>query len=297
MPRTQAPYGPLPLVVVPGMLCGPDLWPDVDFPEDRPVRHLALGKPDIGALADDLLASVTGPFVVAGLSLGGIVAFEALRRAPDRVAGLCVMSTNAGAPRPEQYAAWRAMDGLIADGRFAEVVEETLPGMFPASRPPGGAASAPIPAPAPGAASVPASTSASVLAAASASVAASPPASALVAAATERYRRMARAVGPEAARAQLAAQATRRDAVDALRGARCPAVVLSGTRDALCPPDFHRVIAGALPDAELREVPGAGHLLPWQAPSAVSAALRDLLARVREPVFRTHPGPTAPPTA
>ncbi|MGW6272077.1 alpha/beta fold hydrolase [Streptomyces sp. NPDC055060] len=263
----------------------------MDFPEDRPVRHLALGKPGIGALADDLLASVTGPFVVAGLSLGGIVAFEALRRAPDRVAGLCVMSTNAGAPRPEQYAAWRAMDGLIADGRFAEVVEETLPGMFPASRPPGGAASAPIPAP--GAASVPASASVAASVSASASVAAS----ALVAAAGERYRRMARAVGPEAARAQLAAQATRRDAVDALRGARCPAVVLSGTRDALCPPDFHRVIAGALPDAELREVPGAGHLLPWQAPSAVSAALRDLLARVREPVFRTHPGPTAPPTA
>ncbi|MGW7065265.1 alpha/beta fold hydrolase [Streptomyces sp. NPDC054855] len=239
MPRVEPTSEPLPLVVVPGMLCDPSLWSEVDFPEGHPVHHVELGKPDIGALADDLLSSVSaGPFVVVGLSLGAIVAFEALRRSPDRIAGLCVMSTNAGAPRPEQYAAWRAMDGLIADGRFADVVEQTLPGMFPVPRPPSGPA--------------------------------------------ERYRRMAHAVGPEAARAQLASQATRRDAVDALRGARCPAVVLSGARDALCPPDFHRTIARALPDAELREVPGAGHLLPWQRPAAVSAALRDLLARVPE---------------
>ncbi|MEV8313588.1 alpha/beta fold hydrolase [Streptomyces sp. NPDC059900] len=247
MPRTGVPR-PLPLVVVPGMLCDPALWAEVDFPEGHPVVHLELGMPDIGALADDLLSSVSGPFVVVGLSLGAIVAFEALQRSPERIAGLCLMSTNAGAPRPEQHAAWRAMDGLIGEGRFADVVEQTLPGMFPVPRPPSEQA--------------------------------------------QRYRRMAHAVGPGAARAQLAAQSTRRDAIDALRGARCPAVVLSGSRDALCPPHFHRAIAEALPDAELREVPDAGHLLPWQQPSAVSEALRDLLARVREtrpPAPPSHP--------
>ncbi|MEV7404219.1 alpha/beta fold hydrolase [Streptomyces sp. NPDC091267] len=247
MPRT-GPSSPLPLVVVPGMLCDADLWSEVEFPEGHPVRHVELTKPDIGAMAEDLLASVCGPFVVVGLSLGAIVGFEALRRAPERIRGLCVMSTNAGAPRPEQYASWRAMDGLIAGGRFAEAVEQTLPGMFPVPRPPSGAA--------------------------------------------QRYRRMAHAVGPKAARAQLAAQATRTDALRALRGARCPAVVLSGERDALCPPDFHRVIADAVPDARLREVPGAGHLLPWQRPSAVSAALRDLLPRAQDASL-----PTAPPGA
>lgn len=252
VPRIESSSEPLPLVVVPGMLCDPSLWSEVDFPDGHPVHHIELGKPDIGALADDLLSSVSGPFVVAGLSLGAIVAFEALRRSPERIAGLCVMSTNAGAPRPEQYAAWHAMDGLIADGRFADVVEQTLPGMFPAPRPPSASA--------------------------------------------ERYRRMAHAVGPVAARAQLASQATRRDAVDALRGARCPAVVLSGAQDALCPPGFHRTIARALPDAELREVPGAGHLLPWQRPAAVTAALRDLLARVRETrPYAAAPGRTTVP--
>ncbi|WP_329042604.1 alpha/beta hydrolase [Streptomyces sp. NBC_00178] len=229
------PSGPLPVVTVPGMLCDASLWAGVDFPEGHAVHHVEPAKPDIGAMAEDLLSSVSGPFVVVGLSLGAIVAFEALRRAPERIGGLCVMSTNAGAPRPDQYAAWRAMDGLIADGRFGDVVEQTLPAMFPASPPPGGSA--------------------------------------------DRYRRMALAVGPRVARAQLAAQATRRDAVGALRRARCPAVVLSGGQDALCPPDFHRVIARALPGARLHDLPGAGHLLPWQCPEAVSSALRDLVDR------------------
>ena len=244
------PSSALPLLVAPGMLCDAGLWSDVVFPEGHPVRHVELSEPDIGAMAEDLLSAVTGPFVLVGLSLGAIVAFEALRRAPERFRGLCVMSTNAGAPRPAQYAAWRAMDRLIADGRFADVVEQTLPGMFPGSRPSAGSA--------------------------------------------ERYRQMAYAVGPEAARAQLAAQASRRDTAGALRTARCPAVVLSGTRDALCPPEFHRVIAGAVPGAGLREVPGGGHLLPWQSPSAVSAALRDLLARVRESPALGDPRPRPP---
>lgn len=224
---------PLPLVVIPGMLCDETLWAEAALPRDRDVHHIALTRPDIGQLADEALSSLSGPFVLVGLSLGSIVGFEILRRAPERVAGLCAMSTNAGAPRPEQYAAWRAMDRLIGEGRFTDVVEQTLPGMFDVPRPPREAA--------------------------------------------QRYREMAQAVGPEAARAQLAAQATRTDAFDVLPSARCPALVLCGTRDALCPPDFHQAITAAVPGARLHELPGAGHLLPWQRPDAVSAAVREVL--------------------
>ncbi|MET9494149.1 alpha/beta fold hydrolase [Streptomyces sp. NPDC006552] len=231
--RRATPHRALPVVVVPGMLCDASLWSGVTFPADREVRHVALERPDIGALAEDVLSAVPGPFVLVGLSLGAIVGFEALRRAPERIAGLCVMATNASAPRPGQYAAWRAMDGLIRAGRFEEVVEQTLPDMFPDRCPsPEGA---------------------------------------------RRYRRMAAAVGPDAARVQLAAQATRTDAAGALRAARCPAVVLSGAGDTLCPPAFHRTIAHAVPGARLRELPDAGHLLPWQRPDAVTAALRAVL--------------------
>ncbi|GGV70760.1 hydrolase [Streptomyces griseoloalbus] len=228
--------GPLPLVVVPGMLCDASLWRDVEFPEGHDVHHVPLRRADIGALAEDVLAAVPGRFVLVGLSLGAIVGFEALRRAPGRIAGLCVMATNAGAPRPEQYAAWREMDELIAAGRYADVVERTLPDMFPDRRPTPEAA--------------------------------------------RRYRAMAHAVGATAARAQLAAQATRADASGVLRTARCPTVVLAGARDTLCPPAFHQAIADSVPGAALTLLPEAGHLLPWQQPEAVTAALRELVAAV-----------------
>ncbi|WP_425825763.1 alpha/beta fold hydrolase [Streptomyces fractus] len=227
---------PLPLVVVPGMLCDASLWSDVTFPDGHAVHHVALRRPDVGALADDVLSAVDGPFVLVGLSLGAIVGFEALRRAPERVAGLCVMATNAAAPRPEQHAAWRELDGLVAAGRFAEVVERTLPDMFPDRR--------------------------------------------WSAADAERYRRMASAVGSADARAQLAAQPTREDAFAALRSARCPSVVLAGSRDTLCPPSFHHAIAEALPHSRMRELPDVGHLVPWQRPDAVGAALHDLAGAV-----------------
>ncbi|MFI8998579.1 alpha/beta fold hydrolase [Streptomyces sp. NPDC053542] len=243
---TDGATGPLPLVLVPGMLCDQDLWSDVAFPVRHPVHHVALTRADIGEQARDVLSAVRGPFVLVGLSLGAIVGFEVLRRAPERVAGFCAMSTNAGAPRPEQYAAWRAMGELIAEGRFAEVVERTLPGMYDVPAPPADLA--------------------------------------------DRYRSMARRTGPDAARAQLAAQATRTDAHGALRTARCPTTVLYGTRDALCPPDFHRAIAEAAPGARLSAVPDAGHLLPIQQPGPVSAAVRDLLAAAQ----RTRPPQPTP---
>ncbi|MEU1350559.1 alpha/beta fold hydrolase [Streptomyces sp. NPDC005775] len=226
--------GPLPLVVVPGMLCDASLWRDAEFPAGHEVHHIALRRADIGALAEDVLAAVDGPFVLVGLSLGAITGFEVLRRAPGRVAGLCVMATNAGPPRPGQYAAWREMDELIAAGRFPDVVERTLPDMFPDRRP------SPRDA--------------------------------------RRYRDMAYAVGATAARAQLAAQATRTDATAVLRTVRCPTTVLAGARDTLCPPGFHRTIADSVPGAALTLLPDAGHLLPWQRPGAVTAALRDLVA-------------------
>ncbi|WP_395575874.1 alpha/beta fold hydrolase [Streptomyces sp. BK79] len=248
------PDGPLPLVAVPGMLCDASLWSDVGFPNGHPVHHVALTEPSVGELADSVLAATTGRFVLVGLSLGAIVGFEVLRRAPERVAGLCLVSTNAGAPRPEQYAAWRALDELAGDGRFDAVVERTLPGMF-----------------------------------------ARDPAPVRLA---ERYRRMARSVGAQAARAQLAAQARRRDAFAALRAARCPTAVVHGTRDALCPPGFHRAIADAVPGARLYEVPDAGHLLPWERADVLTQALAGLLteAQTRHRLARAGSTPGASPT-
>ncbi|SFO99578.1 Pimeloyl-ACP methyl ester carboxylesterase [Amycolatopsis rubida] len=219
-----------PVVLVPGMLCDAEVWADVRLP--GPVVHAEITAPDLGGMAEQILSAVDGPFVLAGLSLGAIAGFEVARRAPDRLAGFCAVSTNAGAPTPEQLAAWTEFDRRTRAGGFGSVVaEQILPTMF------------------------------------------ADPNSVL----RRRFLDMARRVGPETFRAQLAAQATRRDAHDAVAGLSCPVLVLCGERDALCPPGFHRAIAARAGRADVRVLPEAGHLLTVEAPRAAAAALHDWL--------------------
>lgn len=96
-----------------------------------------------------------------------------------------------------------------------------------------------------------------------------------------RFREMAGRVGEQQFRTALAAQATRTDARPALRAITAPALVVGGSADALCPPGFHREIAGSLADAELHVVPDAGHLLPFEAPATVAALVNRLIGRCR----------------
>jgi pimeloyl-ACP methyl ester carboxylesterase len=89
------------------------------------------------------------------------------------------------------------------------------------------------------------------------------------------FRAMAARVGPDRLRAQLAAQATRVDALPGLARYGGPVLVLCGERDALCPPAFHTAIARTAPNARLHTLPGAGHLLPLEQPAAVATQLHD----------------------
>ena len=58
-----------------------------------------------------------------------------------------------------------------------------------------------------------------------------------------------------------------------------PATVLVGTRDRLTPPRAARVLADGLPDARLLMLPGAGHMLPLEAPDRVIDAIKDTARR------------------
>lgn len=64
------------------------------------------------------------------------------------------------------------------------------------------------------------------------------------------------------------------------RELKVPAVIMAGEGDLVVHPDRHaRRLAGDLPRAELRIVPGQGHLLHYAVPDAVVAAIGDVLAR------------------
>lgn len=62
-----------------------------------------------------------------------------------------------------------------------------------------------------------------------------------------------------------------------LREIEVPTVILHGTRDRLFPLDAARRLAQGLPNAELRVIPGAGHVLPLTHGETVVAAVRHVL--------------------
>ncbi|RCK68020.1 alpha/beta fold hydrolase [Desertihabitans brevis] len=86
---------------------------------------------------------------------------------------------------------------------------------------------------------------------------------------------MAVAVGVHSFRHQLGIQRSREDVRPGLARFPGPATVVAGELDALCSLPMHEEIAAALPSAELVVVPGAGHLVPLEAPEAVAPLLAD----------------------
>jgi pimeloyl-ACP methyl ester carboxylesterase len=72
-----------------------------------------------------------GPLLVAGHSMGGYVALELLRQAPDRVAKLCLLNTHARPDTPESTENRRRLMAL-ADKDFEAVVTTLLPKLMTA---------------------------------------------------------------------------------------------------------------------------------------------------------------------
>jgi pimeloyl-ACP methyl ester carboxylesterase len=72
--------------------------------------------------------------LVPGLSMGGYVAFEIVRQAPERVARLALLSTSARLDPPEITDRRRRQIGLAEEGRFEEVVEMQFPLLVHRSR-------------------------------------------------------------------------------------------------------------------------------------------------------------------
>jgi len=77
----------------------------------------------IHAMAARLLDDAPERFVLVGLSMGGYVAHEVMRQAPDRVMGLALISTSARPDSAEQLANWQSRRQAVLDGRFDELVE------------------------------------------------------------------------------------------------------------------------------------------------------------------------------
>jgi pimeloyl-ACP methyl ester carboxylesterase len=79
--------------------------------------------------------------------------------------------------------------------------------------------------------------------------------------------------------AQINALLTRLDAAPLLPGISCPTLVLTGRQDAWASPTQHETMAAAIPGAQLLIVEDSGHMTTMEQPQAVSAALAAWLRR------------------
>lgn len=128
---------PVPTVLVPGLIATPRLYAG-QLPALWRFGPVMVGDHtrdgSMAAIAARILADAPPRFALVGLSMGGYVAFEILRRAAERVARLALLDTTARPDTPEQTERRRTQIGLAQKGRFAGIIELLYPLMVHPSR-------------------------------------------------------------------------------------------------------------------------------------------------------------------
>jgi pimeloyl-ACP methyl ester carboxylesterase len=125
------------LVLLPGLLNDAALWRhQVENLKD--LAEITVGDLTqdnaIAAMAERVLAGAPERFALAGLSLGGYVAQEIMRQAPERVERLALVDTNARADNEDQRKARRDLIKLSEIGTFKGVTPRLLPNLVHPSR-------------------------------------------------------------------------------------------------------------------------------------------------------------------
>jgi pimeloyl-ACP methyl ester carboxylesterase len=221
-----------PLILLPGLACDAELFRD-QFPALRAlgpavVTDVHTREATLPAMAQRLLAEHPGELALAGSSMGGMLALECARQAPQRMRGLALLGTTARADTPELLKLRSDAIVLFEAGRMDEVLQANI--LF-AFHPDNAGALA------------------------------------------GDYLAMIRRAGAAQLVAQNRAVMARDDLRSTLAAFSSPLLVMVGDADQLTPPECSREIAAAVPHAKLEVLPRCGHLLTWEQPAAVTAAL------------------------
>ena len=235
---------PRPLVLLPGLMCDAAVWaPQVDALGARVACHV----PDYGtrrsleAMAEHVLDTVPAArFSLAGHSMGGRVAFEVLRRAPERVERVALLDTSyhpvaAGEAGDAERRQRFALLKIAQERGMRTMAREWALGMVHPSR--------------------------------------------HVTPVFEAVLDMIERSTPAVFAAQIEALLGRPDATGLLGEIRCPTLLLCGRDDAWSPPARHEFMRDRIAGAELVVVETCGHMCTLEQPAAVSAALSAWLDR------------------
>lgn len=233
------------LVLLPGLMCDRTVWEHqiaslADIANSLCMewgpQHTSLVQ-----MAEATLAVAPEKFALAGHSMGGRVAFEVYRLAPERVTHMAVMNTGVGpladgaAGEEERAGRMRLLGIAKADGMRA-MAQEWLKGMLPASR----LNDEPL--------------------------------------VNEIIEMFARRTATEFEIQQMGLLG-RPDARPVLATIQRPTLVLTGQDDGWSGPARHEEIAAGIRDSKLVLVPECGHMSTMERPDEVTAAMRDWLKR------------------
>ena len=232
------------LILLPGLMCDASVWaPQVAALS--PQVHCQV--PDYGlrdsltAMAHQVLDEALAPrFALAGHSMGGRVALEVLRLAPQRVTHLALLDTGThpralGEAGDKERAGRMALLAVAQAQGLRAMGQQWLRGMVHPN------------------------------------VVDTPLYEAMLA--------MVARSSPAQFAAQIEALLGRPDAAPLLPGIACPTLVLTGRQDAWSPPAQHEAMAQAIPGAVLSIVEDCGHMSTLEQTQAVNAALTAWLAR------------------
>jgi pimeloyl-ACP methyl ester carboxylesterase len=226
------------LLLLPGLACDADVWQDQvrAFSKITTVKVADYGLSDsIEKMALVALDDSPERFAVAGHSMGGRVAFEIARRAPERVAGLGLLDTAyrgfPGGEAGEREIAKRSeLLNFARTKGMRAMAQFWMPGIIHPDR------------------------------------------MSDTALTTSILAMMSRKT-PEIFAAQIKALLGRPDATALLATIRCPTLVLCGRKDTWSPLEGHREIAAAIPNSELAIIEHGGHMAPMERPEDVNAAM------------------------
>jgi len=224
---------PLPMVLVPGLLCSARLYSEQIGVLWRfgPVTVAYHTRDDsMAAIARRILSTAPPRFALVGLSMGGYIALAIMRLAPERVERLALLDTSARPDTPQQSERRLSQIALAENGKLGEVAEAFYPLFVHADRKDDQALKRTV-------------------------------------------LTMVDETGAEAFVRQQKAIMGRADARPLLSSIKCRTLVLVGDGDQLLPPAISEEIAAGISGSRLVVVPDCGHLSTLERPDAVNRAL------------------------